>query len=115
MAVTTTQHASSILCVVTSTQQRSRVSPETVSQAGAGAMLIAVAVAELWLAFWAAGWWHRTAASALAIVGAALLARAVAAALQRRPRPERVVPAEKLAPAPGVPAGLARAGLTTPS
>jgi hypothetical protein len=85
------------------------LSPETVSQAGAGALLVAVAVSELWLAFWAAGWWHRSAASALALAGAVLLARAVAAALGRRGRSERLVPAEKPAPVETVPAGLVRA------
>ena len=55
------------------------VSPETVSQAGAGALLLAVAVVELWLAFWAGGWWQRCGASLVAVIGAALLVRAAAA------------------------------------
>jgi hypothetical protein len=82
------------------------ISPETVSQAGAGALLVAVSVAELWLAFWAAGWWHRLAASGLLLSGAALLARAVVVALLRRRRPERPAPAEELVPVRAVPAGL---------
>jgi hypothetical protein len=90
---------------VHSTSASSWLSPETVSQAGAGALLVAVAAAELWLAFWAAGWWHRSAASALALVGAALLARAVAVALMRRRRFELAAPAQELAPAEPAPAG----------
>lgn len=55
------------------------ISPETLSQAGAGALLVALAVVELWLAFWAAGWWQRGGACLVAIAGATLVARAVAA------------------------------------
>lgn len=55
------------------------ISPETLSQAGAGALLVALAVVELWLAFWAAGWWQRGGACLVAIAGAALVAHAVAA------------------------------------
>lgn len=93
MAGRPTPHSAAILLFVHSTPESSRVSPETVSQGGAGALLFAVAVAELWLAFWAAGWLHRIAASGLALVGAALLARAVVVALQRRRRSERAHPA----------------------
>lgn len=57
---------------------KSPISPETVSQAGAGALLAAVGVVELWLAFAAAEWWYRCGASMVAAVGVALLARAVA-------------------------------------
>jgi hypothetical protein len=55
------------------------ISPETLSQAGAGALLVAVAITELWLAFWAAGWWHRSAGLLVGVVGAAVLARAIVA------------------------------------
>jgi hypothetical protein len=66
------------------------ISPETVSQAGAGALLLAVAVVELWLAFGAAGWWHRGGASLVAVAGGALLARALAAvALRLHAEPAR--------------------------
>jgi hypothetical protein len=56
-----------------------------VSQIGAGALLLIVAVVELWLASWAAGWWHRCGASLVAAVGAVLLSRAVAAIGLRSP------------------------------
>ena len=60
------------------------------SKAGAGALLLTVAVAELWLAFWAAGWWHRCGALLVAVVGAALLAHALlAVALPLRAQPAR--------------------------
>jgi hypothetical protein len=71
-----------------------------VSQAGAGGLLLSVALVELWLAFWAAGWWHRSAALLVVLVGAALLLRAIAAALPPRsgpaPRAERRPPASRL-------------------
>jgi hypothetical protein len=81
--------------------------PETVSQAGAGVLLVAVAVAELWLAFWAAGWWHRSAASGLAFVGAALLARAFVVALTRRRRLELAITPREPVAVEAAPAGLA--------
>jgi hypothetical protein len=55
------------------------LSPETASQAGAGALLLGIALAELLLAFWSAGWWHRSAALAVAVVGIVLLVRAATA------------------------------------
>lgn len=91
---------------VRSTLSSSWLSPETVSQAGAGVLLAAVAVAELWLAFWAAGWGHRLAASGLALTGAALLTRAVAVALVRRRRFERATAPQELAAPESAPAGL---------
>jgi hypothetical protein len=109
VAVWPTRQYSSDPALVHSTPASSRVSPETVSQAGAGALLLAVAGAELWLAFWAAGWLHRLAASGLALVGAALLARAVVAALGRRRRPERALRAPVPASVETLPAGLVRA------
>ena len=76
-------------------------SPETASQAGAGALLVTIAVVELWLAFWAAGWWHRCGASLVAVVGAALLVRAVAAiALPPRTEPARRVRRRQPEPPP---------------
>lgn len=72
------------------------ISAETVSQAGAGALLLAVAVVELWLAYWAAGWLHRSGGVLVAAAGATLLARALAAAAPslRAPAPR---PAEERA------------------
>jgi hypothetical protein len=50
------------------------VSPERVSKAGAGALLVAVAIVELALDYWAAGWWQRSGALVVIAFGAALLA-----------------------------------------
>ncbi len=61
-----------------SARASSSISPETVSQAGAGALLLGVSVIELWLAFWAAGWLHRCGALVIAVAGAAILVRALA-------------------------------------
>lgn len=83
------------------------LTPETVSQAGAGVLLVAIAVAELWLAFWAAGWWHRSAASGLAFAGVVLLARAVVVALMRRRRLERAITPREPIAVETAPAGLA--------
>jgi hypothetical protein len=100
-----------ILNLVDSPSAPTSISPETVSQVGAGVLLLTVAVVELWLAFWAAGWWHRGGASLIAVVGAALVVRAVATIavsarpelarrapqqefVSRRPAPVRVVLAE---------------------
>jgi hypothetical protein len=63
---------------------RPSISPETISQAGAGALLFAAAALELWLAFWAAGWWHRCGAVLVAAVGAAVVARALVAVARER-------------------------------
>lgn len=54
-------------------------SPDTVSQAGAGALLLALGIVELWLVSSAAEWWYRCGASLVAVVGLALLVRAGAA------------------------------------
>ena len=89
-----------------STPASSWLSPETVSQAGAGALLVAVALVGLWLTFWGAGWWHRCAGSGLALVGAALLARAVVAVIAHRRRSERGAPADELVSVAAVPASL---------
>ena len=51
------------------------VSPESVSKAGSGALLLAVAIVELALDYWAAGWWQRSGALLVVALGAALLAR----------------------------------------
>lgn len=81
------------------------VSPESISQAGAGALLLSVALVELWLAFWAAGWWQRCGALLVAVAGAVLLARAVAAvALPLRTEPTRRV-RRRLPEPPPAPAG----------
>jgi hypothetical protein len=68
------------------------VSPEALSEAGAGALLLTVAIVELALAFWAAGWWHRAGGLLAVAVGAALLAHGAAiaagAAAPRLRRPE---------------------------
>jgi hypothetical protein len=92
---------------VQSRSELASISPETVTQAGAGALLLAIALVELWLAFWAAGWWHRGGAFALAIAGAVLLVHAVRAVglpLRRessrgRPRREFVRALDARAPA----------------
>jgi hypothetical protein len=55
------------------------ISAESVSQAGAGGLLLGIGLVELVLGFWAAGWWQRGGALLLAVVGAALLARGIAA------------------------------------
>jgi hypothetical protein len=57
------------------------VSAESVSQAGAGGLLSAVGVVELALAFGAAGWSHRAGAAVVALIGAVLLVRGLAAIL----------------------------------
>ena len=53
------------------------ISTEAVGQAGAGALLVGIAFAELFLAFWAAGWLHRCCAGLVVAIGAALLAHAL--------------------------------------
>jgi hypothetical protein len=54
------------------------ISPETFSQAAAGALLAAIGIAELSLAFAATGWWYRGGASLVAVLGAAVLIRSLA-------------------------------------
>jgi hypothetical protein len=61
------------------------MSPETASKAGAGALLLAFAIVELWLESWAAGSIHRLGALLVAAAGAGLLARAVVAAAPSLP------------------------------
>jgi predicted phage tail protein len=41
--------------------------------------VLTFAVVDLYLAFWGAGWWHRCGASLVALIGAVLLVRGVAA------------------------------------
>jgi uncharacterized membrane protein HdeD (DUF308 family) len=55
------------------------VSAESFSQAGAGGLLSAVGVVELALGFGAAGWSHRAGAAVIALIGAVLLVRGIAA------------------------------------
>ena len=50
-----------------------RVRVESVSQAAAGGLLLSIAVVELVLSFWAAGWHHRAVALSVAGVGLAFL------------------------------------------
>jgi hypothetical protein len=94
-----------------STPAPGAISLETVSQAGAGALLITTAVVELWLAFWAAGWWHRGAASLVAAVGTVVLARAFAALLRER-QVMRELERNRNRIAPHAPVGIAHARLT---
>lgn len=75
------------------------LSPERVSQAGAGALLLIVAVVELWLTFWAAGWWHRFGGLLVAAVGAVVLVRAFAALAPPRTRRDRAAEAQRAQPA----------------
>lgn len=86
------------------------VSPESVSQAGAGGLLFSVGVAELALEVGAAGWLHLTGTVVLAFLGAAVLARGIRAivAVRRRRRP--VAPRATALPATAEPLPLA-AGL----
>ncbi len=56
---------------------------EAVAQVGAGALLLSVGVAELFLGVWSAGWWQRSGAVFLAAIGLALVARALVPLLRR--------------------------------
>jgi hypothetical protein len=51
---------------------------ESVGQAAAGGLLLSIAIVELVLGFWAAGWHHRAIALSVAGVGLAFLASGVA-------------------------------------
>jgi hypothetical protein len=61
-----------------STSKSPVLSPDTVSQAGAGALLLALGIVELSLVFSASEWWYRSGASLVAVVGLALLVRVAA-------------------------------------
>ena len=50
---------------------------DTVGQAAAGGLLLSIAIVELVLSFWAAGWHHRAVALSVAAVGLAFLASGV--------------------------------------
>ena len=50
---------------------------ESVGQAAAGGLLLSVAIVELVLGFWTAGWSHRAVALLVACVGLAFLTRGV--------------------------------------
>ena len=65
---------------------------ESVGQAAAGGLLIAVAVVELALGFWAAGWQQRAVALSVGCVGAAFMLSGLAQiALARRAAVSRVL------------------------
>jgi uncharacterized membrane protein HdeD (DUF308 family) len=68
------------------------VSAESFSQAGAGGLLTAVGVVELALGFGAAGWPHWAGATALALIGAVVLVRGIAAIVAAL-HPSRLAPA----------------------
>jgi hypothetical protein len=51
---------------------------ESVGQAAAGGLLLSIAIVELALGFWAAGWNHRAVALSVALVGLVFLALGVA-------------------------------------
>jgi hypothetical protein len=74
-----------------------QVSPETLSQAGSGALLAAVAVVDLWLTAASGAWYHQFGASLVAAAGVALLARGAAAIA---PPPLRLRPARRPVPEP---------------
>jgi uncharacterized membrane protein HdeD (DUF308 family) len=67
------------------------VPAESFSQAGAGGLLSAVGIVELVLGFGAAGWPYWAAAAAIALIGAVLLVRGVAA-IHAAPQSPRLVP-----------------------
>jgi hypothetical protein len=50
---------------------------DTVGQAAAGGLLLSIAIVELVLGFWAAGWHHRAVALSVAGLGLSVLASAV--------------------------------------
>jgi hypothetical protein len=55
-----------------------QVSVERAGQAAAGGLLLSIAVVELLLGFWAAGWHQRAIALTIACLGAAFLASGIA-------------------------------------
>jgi hypothetical protein len=59
-------------------EQAADVRVESVGQAAAGALLLSIAIVELVLGFWAAGWHHRAIAFSMAGVGLAFLASGIA-------------------------------------
>lgn len=74
----------SSLSVTTRTTGPTRCDVESVGQAAAGALVLAVGVAELVLGFWTAGVWQRSAGLLVATIGAACLARGVARVATRK-------------------------------
>lgn len=64
------------------------ISPESISQTGAGLLVLGVGIVELALDFWAAGWWQRGGALLVVAVGAALLARGTTVIVQTVGTPE---------------------------
>jgi hypothetical protein len=64
-----------------------RVRVESVGQAAAGGLLLAVAIVELLLGFWAAGWHHRAIGLVVACLGAVPLTSGIAEiAVSLRPK-----------------------------
>ena len=59
-------------------EEEALVRIDTVGQTAAGGLLVAIAIMELVLGFWAAGWQHRAVALAVAGVGLAFLASGIA-------------------------------------
>jgi hypothetical protein len=64
---------------------------ESVSQAAAGGLLLSIAIAELVLSFWEAGWHHRAVGLSMAGAGLAFLTCGIAeiATAARRSSPSR--------------------------
>lgn len=69
-------------------EDAAHVRVDTVGQAAAGGLLLSIAIVELVLGFWAAGWDHRAVALSVAGVGIALLTCGIAeiAAVRRSTR-----------------------------
>jgi hypothetical protein len=76
LAATTRNRLSAILFSMFGDAKNVRV--ETVGQAASGGLLLSIAVVELVLSFWAAGWLHRAVALSVAGVGLAFLACGIA-------------------------------------
>jgi hypothetical protein len=59
-------------------EEAAHVRVDTIGQAAAGGLLLSIAIVELVLGFWAAGWHHRAVALSVAGVGVAFLASGIA-------------------------------------
>ena len=73
---------------------------DTVGQAAAGGLLLSIAIVELVLGFWAAGWQHRAVALAVAGIGLTFLASAVVEIAAARRSPTATVGRERVAARP---------------